>query len=307
MYNEAEYTKNSIQLTKEELNTLSILVQKSDTIVSRDEIAQSIWGEKWTQKYSDWQIDRLIYLVRKKLSSKFCIKTIRNRGYLLSKSGIFISPDTVQPIAGTLPTQGYLEYMNNPKNPRKVLKDLFKSIKLTKNYQNILVINSYSYDNVDTMAKYFSGSSVYFSNFDKRALSLHQNRINELKLNNFKTIDDDIRESIFKDNFFDLIINDFRLNFNTNNLQNEQAVKNVYRLLKPNGQVLISVVIDPRNNTNRNQPYTFSAQEGLTRFCFTIAYYQRLFTKNKFKIISEFDLENGQKWNPSYRRFLLQK
>jgi len=307
MQNESEYVKTSVQLTKEESNTLNVLIQKSDLIVSRDEIAQSVWGEKWIVKYSDWQIDRLIYLVRKKLSPKFCIKTIRNRGYLLSKSGMVISKDLPIAVEGTLPTQGYLEYMNNPQNPRKVLKDLFASINLSKQYKNILVINSYSYDNVDTMAKYYSDSNVYFSNFDQRALSLHQNRIDMLKLNNFKTINDDIRHSIFKDSYFDLIINDFRLNFNTTNLQNEQALKNIYRLLKPNGQVLVSVVIDPRNNTNRNQPYTFQAQEGLTRFCFTYAYYQQLFIKNILKITSEFDTKNGQKWTPPYRRFLLKK
>jgi DNA-binding winged helix-turn-helix (wHTH) protein len=284
-----------------------VLTQKSDLIVSRDEIAQAVWGEKWITKYSDWQIDRLIYLVRKKLSAKFCIKTIRNRGYLLSKSGMVIAKDLPMSVEGTLPSQSYLEYMNNPKNPRKVLKDLFKSIKLSKKFKNILVINSYSYDNVDTMAKYFSISHVYFSNFDKRALSLHQERINQLKLDTFKTTEDDIRESIFKDCYFDLIINDFRLNFNTTNLQNEMTIKSMYRLLNVGGQAIVSVVIDPRRNPNRDQPYTFSAQEGLTRFCFTSAYYQHLFIKNKFKITSEFDIKNGQKWNLPYRRFLLQK
>lgn len=294
-------------LTKSEQKVFDILLQKSDSIVSRDEIAQAVWGNNWLSKYSDWQIDRLIYLLRKKLSTKYKIKTLRNSGYILTTSEKTIPKMESTKVEGTLPTQEYLEYMNNTKNPRKVLKDLFKTIELKENFNRILIINSYSFDNVDMIAKIYKNSEVYFSNFDKRALKIHEERVDEFKLTNFKIVEDDIRDSIFNNNLFDLVINDFRLNFNTSDKQNINAVQNMYRILKKKGKCLVSVVIDPRYNTNRNKPWTFVAQENLVRYCFTTDYYKNLFLECGFKIIKEFDLENGKKWNPPYRRFLLQK
>lgn len=298
--------KNLI-LTRSVQKVFDILLQKSDLITLRAEIAQAVWGSNWLSKYSDWQIDRLIYLLRKKLPTKYKIKTLRNSGYILTTSEKSIPKIKSAQVEGTLPTQGYLEYMNNIKNPRKVLKDLFKSIELKEKFKKILVINSYSFDNIDAVAKIYKNSEVFFSNFDKRALKLHSERIDELKLTNFKIIEDDIRNSIFNNNLFDLIINDFRLNFNTSDKQNINAIKNMYRILKKRGKCIVSVVIDPRYNTNRNKPWTFKAQENLVRYCYTAEYYKNLFIKYGFKIEKEFDLENGKKWNPPYRRFLLQK
>ncbi|MEK7169137.1 MAG: winged helix-turn-helix domain-containing protein [Patescibacteria group bacterium] len=294
-------------LTKSEQKTFDILLQKSDSVTNRDEIAQSVWGNNWLSKYSDWQIDRLIYLLRKKLPTMYKIKTLRNSGYILSTSDKSIPKIKSTWVEGTLPTQNYLEYMNNTKNLRKVLEDLFKSINLKGKFKKILVINSYSFDNIDAVAKIYKNSEVYFSNFDKRALKIHEERIDELNLTNFKIVEDDIRDSIFNNNLFDLIINDFRLNFNTTNLQNINSIKNMYRILKENGKCIVSVVIDPRYNTNRSKPWTFKAQENLTRFCYTENYYSNLFINSGFKIVKKFDVENGKKWNPLYRRFLLQK
>lgn len=294
-------------LTKSEQKLFDLLVQKSDLITTRDEIAQIVWGEDWLSRYSDWQIDRLIYLLRKKITTQYKINTVRNSGYILQTSEINIPKIEPTVVAGTLPTQSYLEYMNNTKNPRKVLKDLFKQIKLNNNFNKILVINSYSYDNVDAISNNLKCNDTYFSNFDKRALRIHQDRIEELKLINYKIVEDDIRNTIFNHDLFDLVINDFRLNFNTTNKQNVDALTNIYKILKPSGKCIISVVIDPRNNTNRNKPWTFVAQENLTRFCYTEEYYKELFLNCGFKILEEFDLENGKKWKPPYRRFLLQK
>lgn len=294
-------------LTKSEQKVFDTLLQKSYSIVTRDEIARSVWGNSWLSKYSDWQIDRLIYLLRHKLETKYRIKTVRNRGYILTTSEKSIPIIESTKVAGTLPTHNYLEYMNNPKNKRKTLKDLFKVLKLTRKFEHILVINSYSYDNVDAIAKKYKAGKIFFSNFDKRALNMHQERIEDLKLQNFKVIEDDIRDSIFKNHLFDLIINDFRLNFNTSNLQNIKAIKNMYRLLKNNGTCIVSVVVDPRYNTNRDKPWTFIAQENLLRHCYSKSYYIKLFKKCNFKVVKEFDERNGQTWNPPYARFLLQK
>jgi len=315
MLNEADIAKDTLtHFTKEESKTIEILVQKSDSIVSRDEIAQAVWGERWLKKYSDWQIDRLIYLVRRKLSSKYTVKTIRNRGYVLISSKSSIPSTPTFPVEGTVPTQAYLEYMSNPQNPRKVLTDLFSVAKKEKIIINIkhpkliLVVNSFSADNVNAIAKYLSGSEVYFSNFDSRALILHQYQIDKLGLPLFHAVFDDLRHSRLADATFDLIINDFRLNFNTTHSQNQQSMENIFRLLKAKGQVLVSVVIDPRYKSLRLfQPWTFQAQEGLTRFCFTAIYYQKLFQDSGFKIIADFDQKNGNSWHPPYRRYLLEK
>jgi len=313
--NEAKLAKDSLtHFTKEELSTLMILVQKSDSVASRDEIAQAVWGQNWLKKYSDWQIDRLIYLVRRKLSSKYTVKTIRNRGYVLISSKNTIPSTPTFPVEGTAPTQAYLEYMNNPQNPRKVLADLFSVAKKEKIILNIkrpkliLVINSFSADNVIATSRMFPGSEVYFSNFDSRALALHQHQIDKLGLPLFHAVFDDLRHSRLADATFDLIINDFRLNFNTTHSQNQQSIENIFRLLKVKGQVLVSVVIDPRFKSLRlYQPWTFQAQEGLTRFCFTAIYYQKLFQDFGFKIIADFDQKNGNSWHPLYRRYLLEK
>lgn len=307
-------------LTKSEQNAFNAMLAKSGSITSRDEIAQAIWGNKWLQKYSDWRIDRLIYLLRHKIPENFKIKTLRNSGYFLVNSEITIPKTVQEKVEGTLPTESYLEYMNNPANKRKVLKDLFAALKAKPfKLNNVLVINSYSFDNVDTIAKHYPDSKVYFSNFDSRAIKIHQERIEELKLKNFNAVHDDIRDTIFKDKMFDLVINDFRLNFNTTDSQNVAAIKNIYRITKPNSKVLISVVIDPRYEnqrygtnqenapTNTHKPWKFVAEENLTRFCFTVPYYKRLFTDNGFKKFQEFDTKNGKIWNPPYRRFILTK
>jgi DNA-binding winged helix-turn-helix (wHTH) protein len=306
-------------LTKQEQKTYDLLALKSGKIVSRDEIAQTIWGELWLKKYSDWRIDRLIYTLRQKAGGRFKLKTIRNSGYVLITDGVTIEAEPEIKVAGTLPTKSYLEYMNNPENPRQVYKNLFAAAKPLPNAKKILAVNSYSFDNVDSLKKYYPHSEVYFSNFDSRALKLHEERMRILKLSGFHSVYDDIRQSIFKDSFFDLVINDFRLNFNSNNKQNKEAVSGMYRILKAGGTVLISLVVDPRFESekyglnqekapvNKDKPWNFVAQEGLTRKCFTVPYYKKLFADTGFKNIEEFDIDNGKSWTPPFRRFKLTK
>ena len=159
---------------------------------------------------------------------------------------------------------------------------------------------------------------------------MHQERAEKMGLSNIHVNYDDIRNSNFKDKFFDVIINDFRLNFNLNDKQNTQAMKNIFRLLKAEGSILISVVVDARYEskrfgadqekapTNKDKPWTFAADEGLERKCFPVPYYKRLFKKSGFKIVKEFDIDEGKIWftkfkhyeethQPAYRRFLLKK
>ena len=318
-------------LTRSEQKVFDSLLQKSGKIVSRDEIAQAVWGKAWLAKYSDWQIDRLIYLLRHKLPSGQKIKTLRNSGYILEKKGVVIPKIKPQKIEGTVPTDSYLKYMNDPKSVRKVLKDLFESLNQKIKADKVLVINSYSVDNIDSAVKFFGPKTeIYFSNFDNRALKIHQERAENMGLTNVRVNYDDIRNSSFRDNYFDVIINDFRLNFNSNDKQNTESMNNMYRLLKPNGCILISVSWMPATNprglakirkkppTNKDKPWTFAADEGLERKCFPVPYYKRLFKESGFNIVKEFDTEEGKIWftrfshyeethQPAYRRFLLKK
>lgn len=233
--------------------------------------------------------------------------------------------------------------MNDTSNIRKTLLDLFKSTKkenidqyLKKSLIDmkepmILVINSYSHDNVDAITSWLSNNDLHtrviFSHFDDRAIKIHQKRTFDLGLEHIEAIYDDIRKTRLAPKSFDLVINDFRLNFNSNHEQNQEALYGIRRVLKSNGLVLISVVVDSRYESsqygvdqekapiNKSSPHIFMFKENLERYCFTVPYYKKLFIKSGFKIIKEFDVSEGKTWfnkekfipnhEPTYRRFLL--
>lgn len=76
----------SYQLTKSELRIIKLLVQNKNKLITRNEIAQKVWGANWEHKYSDWAIDRLIYRLRLKLKKigyeEGLIKTYKARGIM---------------------------------------------------------------------------------------------------------------------------------------------------------------------------------------------------------------------------------
>ncbi|MBU1085542.1 helix-turn-helix domain-containing protein, partial [Patescibacteria group bacterium] len=324
-------------LTASEAKIGRLLLSKQNLICSRDEIAQSLWGNNWMEKYSDWCIDTQIHNLKAKLYSSWQLKTVRNRGYLLTKSSSSLPSKTpTNSVPGTRPTKAYLDYMNNPKNPRQTIKDLLKaldnssfapklkSVLKTNHHPAILVINSYSYDNVDALHGYTKNIlktpiPIYFTNSDDRALEIHRHQAQKLNLNHIVTLYDDIRYSRLQSNSFSVVINDFRLNFNTTHKQNQLAMKNTHRVLKDKGLVLISVVVDDRYESSRfgtnqqkaplnhHKPWTFIAQENLQRNCFTVPYYKELFQNANFKVIKQFDTKAGKSWQPAFRRFLLKK
>ncbi len=334
-------------LTLSEEKVLNILLDKINKLVKRDDIAKALWGNLWLEKYSDYMIDKVIYLLRKKLIAPYKITTFRNRGIIFSKSEtipfkIIRSTPTIKS-EGTHPHEEYLKYMNDISNIRKTLIDLFKSTKkesidqyLKKSLIDIkepmiLVINSYSHDNVDAITSWLSNNDLHtrviFSHLDDRAIKIHQKRIFDLGLEHVEVIYDDIRKTRLTPKSFDLVINDFRLNFNSDHEQNQEAMYGIRRILKSNGLVLISVVVDSRYESsrygvdqekapiNKSSPHIFMFKENLERYCFTVPYYKKLFIKSGFKIIKEFDVSEGKTWfnkekfipnrEPTYRRFLL--
>lgn len=329
---------NLKSLSKSEHIILNTLFKHLGNIVSRDMLGESLWSMNWYDLYSDWSIDTHLSSLRKKLDSNWKITTKRERGYILGKNDknlkipteSFVNePQTIQI------TQEYIDYMNNPNNVRKTLYDLFKSLgKTTFKSKNILVINSFSVENVFHLNNWIQESQLksencIFSNFNETIVKYHQQEIEDLNLKNFNALYDDINSTRLKENYFDLIINDFRLNFNNNHNQNMNSMKNMNKILKNDGQILLSVVVDPRYESkkygknqekspiNKNSPCIFEADEHLPRKCFTVSYYKQLIKKSGFKILSEFDLLEGKSWVkkfneqnkflPTYRRYLLIK
>src|SRR3989339_698474 len=204
--------KDNARLSYSEDKTAILFLSKLNKIVKRDEIAQALWGNRWLEKYSEYMIDKTIYRLRKKIINSYKIVTLKNRGYILYKQGNDISQILKESLPtkstqGITPLHHYLEYMNNPKNVRKTLFDLFIAVK-NENVGNylkpatILVVNSFSYDNIDAISQWLTKGSitsrVIFSNFDDRAIKIHLKRINELNLNNFDVLFDDIRKTRLK-------------------------------------------------------------------------------------------------------------
>jgi DNA-binding winged helix-turn-helix (wHTH) protein/DNA-binding TFAR19-related protein (PDSD5 family) len=74
----------SYELTKSELRVLRLLIKNKGIIVTRNQIAEKIWGINWQHYYSDWAIDRLIYRLRQKIRKlnfdENFIKTYKTKG-----------------------------------------------------------------------------------------------------------------------------------------------------------------------------------------------------------------------------------
>lgn len=338
---------NNQKLTYAESMILQLLLKNDGKVCSRDDIAQSIWGKLWIDKYSDWAIDAHIYKLKKKLIDGVKIKAIRNCGYVLEKKSLVVVRESVideNVSLGVNPTDNYLVYMNNPKNVRKVYQDLWKAIlrenvsSLDRMYSedeeiNILAVNSFSVDNMDYLMELISGRNneldkVFFTNFYDKALKLHMDRKYQAGFGQVEVVWDDIRETRLKSDFFDLIINDFRLNFNDDYRQNIRMMEGMKKVLKTDGYLFLSAVVDCRYENerygenqekapiNKNRPWEFIGQEGLVRKCFTVPYYKKLISDVGFKMMSEFDIEGGKRWKNSaddakrglsYRRWLVRK
>ena len=45
-----------------------------------------MWGNGWLDKYSEWTIEKTISNIRRKLPSKFVLKSVYGKGYVLIES-----------------------------------------------------------------------------------------------------------------------------------------------------------------------------------------------------------------------------
>jgi hypothetical protein len=74
--------------TSAEMGIIELLRKNIGRSTSRDQIAQSLWGADWEDKYSDWAIDQAIHRLRSKLrdsSSPYSIHTKKGIGFILKK------------------------------------------------------------------------------------------------------------------------------------------------------------------------------------------------------------------------------
>jgi len=73
------------RFTFQESKMLIHFIKNENKTISRDEVAQILWGKNYIESYSDWSIDKLISVLRKKMnqvgfSSKSLI-TLKKRGF----------------------------------------------------------------------------------------------------------------------------------------------------------------------------------------------------------------------------------
>lgn len=72
-------------LSWQELSIFKLLEGKKGQTVDREQIAKTLWGDDWTEKYSEWMIEKVISNIRKKISviPELNIKTVPKQGYCL--------------------------------------------------------------------------------------------------------------------------------------------------------------------------------------------------------------------------------
>ncbi len=88
---ESHITLNNVNIegnfSKKEKKVMRILLDHKNQLVDRDAIAKVLW-EETEGSYSDWALDRFIARIRIKLKklgvSREMIKTLRNKGYMLT-------------------------------------------------------------------------------------------------------------------------------------------------------------------------------------------------------------------------------
>jgi len=78
----------SHKFTLQEFKLLVHFIKNQNKVISRDEIGQILWGSNYVEKFSDWSIDKIISIIRKKLTEiEFPAQnliTLKRRGFSFS-------------------------------------------------------------------------------------------------------------------------------------------------------------------------------------------------------------------------------
>jgi len=74
----------NLHLTGKEYDLLVAFLNNKGIILSRDKIAEILWGKDSYEKYSDWAIDQIVHQLREKLTvlgNRHNLLTVRGKGY----------------------------------------------------------------------------------------------------------------------------------------------------------------------------------------------------------------------------------
>ena len=76
------------KFTLQEFKMFTYFIKNENKVISRDEMGRILWGKNYIDKYSDWSIDKIISVLRKKLSnigfSGQKLTTLKRRGFSFS-------------------------------------------------------------------------------------------------------------------------------------------------------------------------------------------------------------------------------
>lgn len=81
-----KYPALDLYFTAAERDIFELLLDKRE-IVSREEIAKTIWQKNWQERYSDWAIDQIVHRIRKKLllaHAPYEVITKKGEGFILN-------------------------------------------------------------------------------------------------------------------------------------------------------------------------------------------------------------------------------
>jgi hypothetical protein len=80
--------RTGLRLNKRESTLILSFMTSSNNFLSREEIAQIMWGKTWREDYSDYSVSQQIYRIRNKLkkvrNKRINIETIKNKGFQMS-------------------------------------------------------------------------------------------------------------------------------------------------------------------------------------------------------------------------------
>ncbi|MDD3661634.1 MAG: winged helix-turn-helix domain-containing protein [Candidatus Dojkabacteria bacterium] len=73
-------------LTETEMGIMKCLISRKGRLTTREDLAREIWGKNYSEKYSDWALDKLISRIRSKIGDTRrphrYIVTVKGRGFL---------------------------------------------------------------------------------------------------------------------------------------------------------------------------------------------------------------------------------
>ena len=76
------------KFTLQEFKLLVYFITHEDTLITRDQVAEAMWGKSYVDKYSDWSIDKTVSILRKKLDAlgfpSEHLVTLKKRGFSFS-------------------------------------------------------------------------------------------------------------------------------------------------------------------------------------------------------------------------------